>query len=553
MTAHSDSKLLLEQAKAELAQRSLAEFCARTDPQFVLARHTQAIVERLEALERRDIDKLILAVPPRFGKSYLTSERFPAWWIGRNPAETVVLASYGQELAERSSRRARSIVASDRWPFDTRLSGDTSAMNRWDVTGGGGLIAAGVGSALTGMGAHALIVDDPIKDRAEAESPTIRDATWTWFQDVARTRLMPRGVQLLIQTRWHEDDLAGRILNSRQAKNWETLILPAIAEDDDPLGRAEGEELWPERGIPLPSVELGEISARSWASLYQQNPTPLEGALFSAPWFERRYTSIPSGVRTIMAVDGAWKTGVSHDFSVIAVWAASATHFYLVDVWRQRVEFPALKTAVVNMFQQHRPREVIVEDAASGTAIIQSLRAESRLPIIGLPAKGSKEARAEAVTPLFEAGRILLPVHAPWLDAWIEEHLRFGSGAKHDDQVDTTSLALTRLSKRRSVFAAVISGDGSMWTSDDANSDDVMAGVHALDCAERGFIERNKQRVMQGKEPLERAAPGSTPLPIEPQPDIDIDELNEQRILDGQAPHEKAYPASQYGNASGIY
>jgi predicted phage terminase large subunit-like protein len=444
-------------AQAELARRSLLPFCTRMDPRFMPARHLLLLIDRLEALERRDIRRLIVAMPPRHGKSRTCSQLFPAWFIGRSPELSIVLASYGSELAEQNSRQVREIVADrGRYPFaDVSLREDSRAVNRWATTAGGVLVAAGVGSSLTGFGADLLVVDDPVRDRADADSPTIRDATWDWYLDVARTRLQSGAASLCISTRWHEDDLVGRILNSRGAAEWETLVLPAVCDSEqDPMGRAIGEPLWPEKYpvSELPSVERGDTSSRSWSALYQQQPSPAEGRLFRAAWMANRYTSVPEGARLIQAVDGAWKTGVQHDFSVIATWAATKTHYYLFDIWRQRVEFPVLRAAAIAQYELHRPSEVVVEDAASGTAVIQALKAETNLPIIAVTATGSKESRAEAVTPLFESGRVLLPQNAPaWLDVWIDEHLRFPTG-QHDDTVDTTSLALKRLQKPRSTF-----------------------------------------------------------------------------------------------------
>jgi len=437
---------LAREAGFVLARRSLPEFCALTDPRFELTRHAKAILEAEEALEKREIDRLMIFIPPRHGKTYLGSERLPAWWLGRQPTANIILASYGAELAERNSRRARELFRSASWPFTTRLSEDTFAVNRWSTTDGGTLVATGIGGGLTGFGGDALLIDDPVRDRDAADSLAVRESTWTWYQEVARTRLSARGVQGIWQTRWHDDDLAGRILNSKGAKHWTLLVLPAIAEEADALGRAVGEILWPD-GPKLPSVEDGEISSRGFAALYQQRPAPAEGHLFKAAWLEQRWTSIPDDARIIQAIDGAWKTGVANDFSVIATWAGTKTHYHLVDVWRQRVELPGLIAAAGAQFDRHSPSEILVEDAASGTGLLQVLKSETNLPVIAVPARGSKESRAEAVTPAFESGRVLLPsTTSPWLDIWIDEHLRFPT-AEHDDTVDTTAMALARLQR----------------------------------------------------------------------------------------------------------
>src|ERR1700729_448027 len=312
---------LQEAVREELSRRNLLDFCERMDTSYERARHLELLAEKLEALERRDIRRLIVAMPRRHGKSRMCSQLFPAWRLGRRSDKSIVLASYGSELAEQNSRRVRELVGDERYPFvDATVSAESRAVNRWQTNAGGVVIAAGVGSALTGFGADAMIVDDPIADRASAESPAIRESTWSWFQDVARTRLHAGAIQLLIATRWHEDDPAGRILNSEMAGEWEVLNLPAICDaENDPLGRAIGEPLWPERYpvSELPSVERGEISSRSFAALYQQRPVPAEGHIFKVSWFEHRYDKLPPLKMTVTGADCAAKTGIGNDFSAI--------------------------------------------------------------------------------------------------------------------------------------------------------------------------------------------------------------------------------------------
>jgi hypothetical protein len=252
-------------------------------------------------------------------------------------------------------------------------------VNRWQTTAGGIVIAAGVGSALTGFGADAMVIDDPIADRASAESPAIRESTWSWFQDVARTRLHAGAIQLLIATRWHEDDPAGRILNSPMAKEWELLNLPAVAEEHDALGRLPGEALWPERYpvSELPSVERGEISSRSFAALYQQRPLPAEGSIFKASWFEHRYTDLPELKVIASGADCAAKTGISNDFSAIVTVGTDGVNFYILDVVRERLEFANLARRLVGVAERHHPGKIYIEEASSGTPLVQELHRSS--------------------------------------------------------------------------------------------------------------------------------------------------------------------------------
>jgi hypothetical protein len=382
----ADKRLALERiVREELARRSLRDFCELMDPRYESVRHTDLLIEHLEALERREIEKLAVFMPPRHSKTYHVSERFPAWYLGRHPQNLIMLASYGADLAENNSRKVRSLLTDDRWPFETSVAGDSYAVNRWATSTGGGLLAAGVGTAATGFGAHLLVIDDPIKDREQADSELQRDRVWTWYAEVARTRLMPGSVQLLTQTRWHDDDLAGRILNSPQAKDWTVLSLPAIAELEDPLGRPVGEALWP-AWFPIERlVEQREtMGSRSFSAIYQQNPVPAVGGTFRAEWFNRREdapTFTPNW-HVVQAIDGAWKTGVSNDFSVIATWATDLRSFYLLDVWRGKAEFYELKRIVSEQYRKHQPQAVYCEEAASGLALLSELRSTTGTEIV---------------------------------------------------------------------------------------------------------------------------------------------------------------------------
>lgn len=263
---------------------------------------------------------------PGHGKTLHCSHAFPPFYLGRHPEHQVILASHTAELAQDNSRAARGFMQDPRYPFPVGVSKLSSSVGRWHTTAGGVVIADGVGGGLTGFGAHLLIVDDPVKTADEADSATTRDRHWAWFTQVAMTRLMPNSIVLLMMTRWHEDDIAGRILNSRGADGWHVLRLPAVAERDDPLGRKEGEALW-EECYPieeLPSVEKGEISSRAFAAMYQQRPTPETGFLIKRAWLEGRYTTFPQHERVTQTVDAAFKTGIANDYSVIATWGPTA-------------------------------------------------------------------------------------------------------------------------------------------------------------------------------------------------------------------------------------
>lgn len=218
-------------------------------------------------------------MPPRHGKSEIASRRFPAWYLGRNPTHQIITASYNAELASDFGRAVRNIFSEQEYKnlFDVRLAQDSQAANRWHTDRGGVYVAVGIGGTATGRGADVALIDDPVKDAQDAASETIRDSTWDWYVSVLRTRLQPRAAQCLIQTRWHDDDLAGRILNGPEGKRWHVIEMPALNED--------GEALWPE-AYPAEDLEaIKLLDPRRFSALYQQRPQPEEGTFFQRDWF----------------------------------------------------------------------------------------------------------------------------------------------------------------------------------------------------------------------------------------------------------------------------
>lgn len=428
---------------------------------FTLASHLALLDDYLCQLARGDIKRLMVFMPPRHGKSLLCSQYFPAWYIGRYKGR-VILTSYEASFAASWGRLARNVLTEWGPPiFGVHVAQDSSAADHWELEGAEGqrgvMFTAGVGGAITGKGASLLIIDDPVKNMDEASSVTYRDKAWQWYTSTAYTRLEPNGRVLVIQTRWHEDDLSGRILSQSadagDGEPWTVVSLPAIAEraeeyhiaGDAPFVRAEGDPLWPER---FPRERLAAIRADVgglvWSALYQQHPTPPEGGTFKREWFTRRYRELPQLTTVIQTVDSAFKEGTASDYSVIATWGTDGRDYYVINIWRKRVAFPELVAAIRDQAALFHPSAIIVEDRASGQSAIQVLKRETNLPIIAVQPNGSKENRADAASPVFEAGKVLLPENAPWVAEWIEEHVNFPR-ASHDDQVDTSSYAIARL------------------------------------------------------------------------------------------------------------
>ena len=461
--------------KQEKARRDLLTFSERMDPFWERSPHLELLATHLQRLERREIRRLFVAMPPRHGKTELASRKFVAWYLGRNPRHQVILASYASELSEGNSRAVRTMMEDDTYPFATRVRDDSRSVGRFETTQGGVLVAVGVGSGLTGRGGSLIIADDLIKGPQEADSEATRASTAAWWQEVLMTRQMPGAAMLLIGTRWREDDIMGLALEAG-GDSWTKLVLPFEAEENDALGRDPGQLLWPARFTrdDVPSIEKGDISSRAWSALYQGRPVPADGHLFKREWFTRRFTHLPRypeigddrALRllgrprpmergaTIVTLDAASKTGVANDYSVFCVLFTDGVDTYILDVVRKKVEFADLYRLTARMYAKYQPEAVYVEDASAGIAVIQELRRASRIPVIPLKNTSSKLARAAAITGICEAEKIVLPEGAPWINEFLDELCSFPAG-RHDDQVDAFTMGVDIVRKvlweRRSV------------------------------------------------------------------------------------------------------
>ncbi len=258
----------------------------------------------------------------------------------------------------------------------------------------------------------------------------------------------PAGAIVVIETRWHSADLAGWLLQEHADENWHVVSLPAIAETDETFRKA-GEALWPER-FSLETLEKirSGIGGAAWASLYQQRPSAAEGAIFRREWWQTYQPPLTLKVaRTVQSWDTAFKAREENDYSVCSTWAAADNGYYLLHLWRGRAEFPELKRMVGVLADEWKPHAVLIEDSASGQSLIQELKAATRLPVLPAKVDSDKVSRAQAVTPLIEAGKVFLPAGAAWLNDYLDELATFPNGA-HDDQVDSTTLALNDLRMR---------------------------------------------------------------------------------------------------------
>jgi predicted phage terminase large subunit-like protein len=327
------------------------------------------------------------------------------------------------------------------------------ALTKFSTTANGTYFAVGRGAGLTGRGASVLLLDDLLKDRAEADSEVIRKGLHEWFSFVAYTRLMPGAAIVNIQTRWHEDDLAGRQLREYPGE-WTVLNLPAVAEQDESFRKA-GDALWPEK-YPLDTLEKIRtvIGSAAFISLYQQRPQAAEGSIFQRTWW-RRYSETPKEFkRIVFSLDSAFKTGEENDYNVCTIWGVTENAFYLLHVWRQRVEFPTLKSKLIDLATDWKPSIILIEDKASGQSLIQELHAGTTLPIKPVKVDTDKVSRAHACSPLVECGKVFVPESAPWVSDYVDELAAFSSGT-WDDQVDSTTQALNylRAPREAGIFA----------------------------------------------------------------------------------------------------
>jgi len=415
-------------------------------PDYDLSEHINFIADHLEMVERGDIFRLIALMPPQNGKTRLISETFPPWYLGRNPDKKIIFITYSQERSNDIGRSVRNQLTdplhASVFP-DCRISQDSAGISKFNTIQNGAYFAVGVGGPITGRGGHLVIIDDPIKGREEAESPTQRRKLKEWYRAVAYTRLAPGGAIILIQTRWHEDDLAGWLLENHKHENWVTLTLPALAEKADPLQRKIGDPLWPKYYPKQRLLEIKEtIGEREFNCLYQQRPTSIEGNLFNRAWWKFYENQPETFDGVLQSWDCAYEQGQDSSYSVCQTWAAKDGHFYLLNQLRARLTYPRLVRSVKEQSRLFNPESILIEREGSGRCLAQDLYDQTRLPIKSIrTANKSKEQRAFLVTDLIEQGRVWLPKNAIWLDDFFEELSHFPHG-KFSDQVDALTMAL---------------------------------------------------------------------------------------------------------------
>ena len=432
-------------AAAELLRRhdaraSLMGFTAYTMPTFQAAAHHRQICDALDRVERGECKRLMIFAPPRHTKSELASRRFPAWYIGRNPDKQLITATYGQDLADDFGRDVRQIVRSAEFSNvfpGVMLAADSQAQAKWRTNHGGIYVSAGVDGPLTSKGAHVAMIDDPVKGRKDAESETTRKMVWDWYRSVLRTRMMPGGAIILVMTRWHEDDLAGKLLAEMKegGEQWEVISMPAID--------SYGLPLWPEWfGIDELEPIRRTLGPRDWLALYQQAPTAEEGIQFKREWC-RYYTEAPRDLNVFMSGDFAVTPG-DGDNTELAAWGVDPLgNVYALDWWHGQTGSNVWIERMIAMFKRWGPLRFIGEGGPIRRAVEPYLTKEMQeqnqyVTLEWLAASQNKAANARSFEALMSNGRVYWP-RTEWAERVIDQLMKFPGGSL-DDAVDTCSL-----------------------------------------------------------------------------------------------------------------
>ena len=467
------------EAMASLAARdSLIDYCILTQNDYEPNWHHEVMAKELEALERGEIARLMLFMPPRHGKSEIASIKFPAWILGRDEKRKVIACSYSAELAEEFGRQARNQVTSEEHTAifpNCILDQGTKRVSKWNVSKRGGYIGVGVGGSITGKGADFLLIDDPVKNREEAESQTVRNGLFSWYTSTARTRLEGKGKIVVVQTRWHDDDLSGRILemegevghyyskplgrwvkgeppaDEKKAKRgiWKVVRLPAIATEDERY-RKIGEPLW-QKKYSLEDLEeiKNAIGLRDWSALYQQDPTIEEGLDFKKDWF-KYWDRLPANLSYVTSVDLAISKKRRADFSVVITTGMDANGKIYIVEYKQWKADPS--EIIDEIYRQASLYGSLVTIEATGfqQAIVHYIKEEGKkrnkyIHFEQIHSQGDKEGRIRAtLMPLYSNGMIYHPRNG--VQELEDELQRFPVG-KHDDIIDALSQGVTRLNK----------------------------------------------------------------------------------------------------------
>lgn len=424
------------------------------DDEFKDNWHIRYLAKVLESTRLGETEKrrMIVNLPPRALKSIIISVAWPAWILGQNPSKKIIAVSYSQHLANKLSSDCRVVMQSDWYKAmfpKTRIERGNNAKSKFVTTEQGFRFATSVLGTLTGEGSDFVVIDDPMTP-LQASSHGKREGVTDWFDQTLLSRLndKKKGVIMLVMQRLHQKDLTGHLLNKG---NWDKIVMPAIAPanktyeiSDFIHHRKEKEALHPERESLEDLEKLkNEMGSRAFNAQYQQDPMASTSQLMNSKWLRRYNTNAepPSGY-IYQSWDCAFKVTDESDYSVCTTWRVTSNCLYLVDVFRDKLNFPDLKNQVIRLYERYSPAGVIIEDKAAGQSLIQQLQAETMLPVLSFMPKRDKETRFVTVTPMLEAGKVYVPYAAPWLAEFELEMMNFPH-AKHDDQVDSVTQFLS--------------------------------------------------------------------------------------------------------------
>jgi predicted phage terminase large subunit-like protein len=440
-------KIKLEEKRKESAiKNDFMAFVKYVWPDFIEGSHHKIMAEKFNKVAKGELKRIIINMAPRHTKSEFSSYLLPAWMIGRNPKLKIIQATHTTELAVRFGRKAKHLIDSEEYQkiYPTKLREDSKAAGRWETNEGGEYFAAGVGGSITGRGADLLIIDDPHSEQ-DALNVNALDRTWEWYTSGPRQRLQPGGIIVVVMTRWNMKDLTGRLINAQKeakADQWEVIEFPAILPNNKPV--------WPEywKLEELESVKAS-LSIGKWNAQYQQNPTAEEGSIIKREWWNLWDKDLPPLYHVIQSYDTAFLKKETADYSAITTWGVfyptedSGPNLILLDVVKDRFEFPELRRVALEQYNYWKPESVIVEGKASGMPLTFELRKQG-IPVINYtPSRGNdKHARVNAVAPLFEAGQIWA-TDDKFSEEVIEECAAFPYG-DHDDLVDSMTQAVMR-------------------------------------------------------------------------------------------------------------